>query len=302
MRTGKPVISNHLENEERFRTPEILKQHAIHRAMNVILQGDGKPFGVLEVDSRSEDEFVEHDLAFLQGAANILGMAIERERHEHKLKAALERDQYLLKEINHRVKNSLAIVSSMLHLQARDVGNVDLTGHLQEASHRVAAIARAHDQLYRGSDLERMDIGRYIEAVCKNLDTSVAQCDIHTDVEEGIEIETDRAISSALIVNELITNAAKYAYQGQSGGKIWISVTRERDDAFAISVRDEGAGLPADFDLREAKGLGMRIVNSFAEQLDAKVVVRAREPGTEFVFSIPLRVSPEAGSDRLSNR
>ncbi|MGA8762421.1 MAG: hypothetical protein WB562_05985, partial [Candidatus Sulfotelmatobacter sp.] len=63
-----------------------------------------------------------------------------------------------------------------------------------------------------------------------------------------------------------------------------------------------GAGLPADFDLHEAKGLGMRIVNSFAEQLDAKVVVRAREPGTEFVFSIPLRVSPEAGSDAYPNR
>src|SRR5205085_6156169 len=81
LRTGKPVISNHLENEERFRTPEVLAQHGIHRAMNVILQGDGRPFGVLEVDSRSEDEFVEQDLAFLQGAANILGMAIERERH-----------------------------------------------------------------------------------------------------------------------------------------------------------------------------------------------------------------------------
>ena len=87
LRTGKPVISNHLENEERFRTPELLAQHGIHRAMNVILQGDGRPFGVLEVDSRSEDEFVEHDLAFLQGAANILGMAIERERHERNLKA-----------------------------------------------------------------------------------------------------------------------------------------------------------------------------------------------------------------------
>jgi Signal transduction histidine kinase len=164
--------------------------------MNVILQGDGKPFGVLEVDSRSEDEFVEHDLAFLQGAANILGMAIERERHERKLEAALERDQSLLKEMNHRVKNSLAIVSSMLHLQARDVGNAELTGHLQEASHRVAAIARAHDQLYRGSDLERMDIGRYIEAVCKDLDTSVAQCDIHTDVEEG---DRDRNRSSHFV-------------------------------------------------------------------------------------------------------
>ena len=77
LRTGKPVISNHLENEERFRTPSILAEHGIHRAMNVILQGDGRPFGVLEVDSRSEETFVEHDLAFLQGAANILGNQTE---------------------------------------------------------------------------------------------------------------------------------------------------------------------------------------------------------------------------------
>src|SRR5471030_138220 len=105
LRTGKPVISNHLENEERFRTPELLQRHNIRRAMNVILQGDGKPFGVLEVDSRSDDDFVEHDLAFLQGAANILGMAIERERHERRLKAALARQQVLLTEITHRVKN-----------------------------------------------------------------------------------------------------------------------------------------------------------------------------------------------------
>src|SRR5215467_1649598 len=118
LHTGKPVISNHLENEQRFRTPELLVEHGIRRAMNVILQGDGAPYGVLEVDSRSEGEFSEHDIAFLQGAANLLGMAIERQRHELQLKAALDRHQVLLKEISHRVKNSLQMVSSMLHLQA----------------------------------------------------------------------------------------------------------------------------------------------------------------------------------------
>ena len=139
LRTGKPVISNHLENEERFRTPEML-QHGIHRAMNVILQGDGRPFGVLEVDSRSEDEFVEQDLAFLQGAANILGMAIEREHHARNLEAALERHQVLLKEMGHRVKNSLMIVTSMLQLQARDIG--DPTPHAPSGRGGAARVGR----------------------------------------------------------------------------------------------------------------------------------------------------------------
>ena len=96
LRTGKPVISNHLENEQRFRTPELLVEHGIRRAMNVILQGDGSPFGVLEVDSKSEGEFGEHDVAFLQGAANILGMAIEQQHYQRKLQAALDRHQVLL--------------------------------------------------------------------------------------------------------------------------------------------------------------------------------------------------------------
>src|SRR6204780_1075404 len=133
LRTGKPVISNPLEKEQRFRTPELLSEHGIHRAMNVILQGDGAPFGVLEVDSKSEGEFSERDIAFLQGAANILGMAIEQQQYQRKLKAALDRHQVLLKEVNHRVKNSLQVVSSMLQLQARSVDDPDLSERLNEA-------------------------------------------------------------------------------------------------------------------------------------------------------------------------
>ena len=292
LHTGMPVISNHLDHEERFRTPDLLRQHGILRAMNVILQGDGKPFGVLEVVSRSGSEFEQRDLAFLQGAANILGMAIERERNERRLKAALERDQFLLKEMNHRVKNSLQIVASMLNLQSREVANAELTEHLHEASYRVAAVAKAHEQLSRSSHIERMDVGKYIKALCSDLDASVAHCEVYADTEDGIEIVTDRAISVALIVNELITNSAKYAYEGRSEGKVWIKVGRADKQKFAISVRDEGAGLPVDFAPSQAKGLGMRIVSAFISQLEADLVVRSLAPGTEFVLTIPLNASP----------
>ena len=288
LKTGKPVISNHLENEERFRTPEILVRHGIRRAMNVILQGDGRPFGVLEVDSRSADEYVEHDLAFLQGAANILGMAIERERHERNLKAALERQQFLVKEMNHRVKNSLALVVGMLRLQARENSEPAFVQQLEDATLRVGAIARVHEQLYQSADVERFDVGRYIEGICKDLGASFAQCEIEVQAQAGIVISTDRAISSALIVNELVSNAAKHAYQGQGVGKVWVNIATTGVDSFSIAVRDEGGGLPEDIEFGKGKGLGARMVRALSEQLNASLEVVARHPGVEFVVTAPL--------------
>ena len=287
LKTGRPVISNHLEIEERFRTPEILVRHGIHRAMNVILQGDGRPFGVLEVDSRSEDEFVEHDLAFLQGAANILGMAIERERHERNLKAALERQQFLVKEMNHRVKNSLALVVGMLRLQARE-NELEFAQQLEDATLRVGAIARVHEQLYQSADVERFDVGRYIEAICKDLGASFAQCEIHVQAQPGIVISTDRAISSALIVNELVSNAAKHAYQAHGAGNVYVNIATTGVDSFFIAVRDEGGGLPEGFQFGKGKGLGARMVRALAEQLNASFEVVAHRPGVEFVVTAPL--------------
>jgi two-component sensor histidine kinase len=287
LRTGKPVISNHLENEERFRTPEILAEHGIYRAMNVILQGDGRPFGVLEVDSRSEDEFVEHDLAFLQGAANILGMAIERERHERNLKIALNRQQLLLKEMNHRVKNSLTMASSMLRLQSAEVADEKLTHLLDEASMRILAIGRAHERLYRGDDIDTLDLGSYIGQVCKDLEES-GTCEIHLQAQRGITVAIDRAVPAALIVTEFVTNAAKYAYRDGTGGKIWVRVAREGDRNVVLAVRDEGDGLPQDFDVRKPKGLGMRIVSALTEQLNANIAVLRSSSGAEFVLTMPL--------------
>jgi two-component sensor histidine kinase len=288
LKTGRPVISNHLQNEERFRTPEILARHGIHRAMNVILQGDGRPFGVLEVDSRSDDDFVEHDLAFLQGAANILGMAIERERHELNLKAALERQQFLVKEMNHRVKNSLALVVGMLRLQARGTIEPEFAQRLEDATLRVGAIARVHEQLYQSADVERFDVGRYIEAICKDLAASFAQCQIHVQAQPGIVIATDRAISAALIVNELVSNAAKHAYSGQGAGNVWVSIAATGVDSFFVAIRDEGDGLPEDLEFGKGKGLGARMVRALSEQLNASLEVVARHPGVEFVVTAPL--------------
>jgi two-component sensor histidine kinase len=287
LRTGRPVISNHLENEQRFRTPELLVEHGVRRAMNVILQGENAPYGVLEVDSRSEGEFSENDIAFLQGAANILGMAIERQRHERHLRRALDRHQVLLKEIHHRVKNSLQIVTGMLHLQASSANDAKLSTHLTEASNRVLAIARAYERLAYDAEGDSIDLGTYLKEVCADAIGGKSRCDLHVDAAPAVLIHPDRAIPIALIVNELVTNSVKYAFSDHSKGHIWVRLSRPSENSILLSVRDDGAGLPPQFDLTKSKGLGMRVVTALAKQLNGNITPRAVPNGTEFALLVP---------------
>jgi two-component sensor histidine kinase len=290
LQTGKPVISNHLENEERFRTPELLAEHGIRRAMNVILQGDGLPFGVLEVDSQSEGEFGEHDIAFLQGAANILGMAIEQQQYQRRLQAALDRHQILLKEVNHRVKNSLQVVSSMLHLQANAANDPALSERLMEASTRILAVGRAYNRLAYNADYENVDLVAYLREVVQDLESAVAPCKVQLDTPNDIEFPADRAILVALIVNELILNAGRHAYPDSPGGVIRLQLVLS-DDKVSISVSDDGIGLPADFDPALSKRLGTRIALGLAGQLGAELIRQKSSKGAHFTFVVPLHAA-----------
>lgn len=289
LRTGKPVISNHLANEQRFRTPELLVEHGIRRAMNVILQGDGSPFGVLEVDSTSEGEFGEHDIAFLQGAANILGMAIEQQQYQRKLQVALDRHQVLLKEVNHRVKNSLQVVTAMLQLQANSVGDPALSERLNEASTRVNAVGRAYERLAYNADYENIELVEYLREIISDLEPTVAPCKIQFEAPEEVQIAADRAILVGLIINELVSNAGKYAYPDSPGGLIWVRLFQSDKNSIFVSVRDEGAGLPPGFDPTTSKRLGTRLVNALSSQLGAELTRPVSPAGATFTLLVPLK-------------
>jgi two-component sensor histidine kinase len=214
-------------------------------------------------------------------------MAIERQRREQSLKLALDRQQLLARELNHRVKNSLSIVSSLLSLQANASGDDEnLKRHLRDASSRVATIARAHERLYQTNDIEELDIGVYIKDVCSDLP---ADGDTRIEVEApiGIRLSTDRAVALALIVVELATNSIKYAYDG-ARGIVRVSLARN-GDVLTASVRDDGRGLPPGFAPEKSKGLGMRIVRALTNQLDGKLTSRRLPKGTLFEVTVPLR-------------
>jgi two-component sensor histidine kinase len=229
----------------------------------------------------------------LQGAANVLGMAIERQRHERRLREALEHQQVLVKEINHRVKNSLQLVSSMLNLQAGS--DPLLSQRLLDASSRIAAIARAHDRLYRSPQIEKIDVATYLVEVCRDLTEVTSHCDVSCDAPDTLFMSTDRAIRVALLVTELVTNAAKHGYPDGQSGHIRVRLTRE-DGTARISVRDGGAGLPPDFEIGQGGGLGMRLTMALAQQADAVVRADRLSRGTEFVIELPV----EAGRESLT--
>ena len=294
LRTGKPVISNHLENEERFDTPELLAEQGVRRAMNVILQGDGTPYGVLEVDSRSEGEFGEHDIAFLQGAANLLGMAIERQRIEANLRAAVSERELLLKELDHRVSNSLQVVMSMLHLQAAGADE-GVRSQLVQAAGRIAAVARAHQRLRVREGHGLIDLIGYLDEVCRDLSTSVGPCGFTCSCPEPVLMPSDRAVSVGLILIELVTNAVKHAYAGREPGPIRVAL----DPAAAslrLTVQDEGRGLPTGFSLETGSGLGTRIILALSQRLGGRVEVATRQLGA--VFALVLPGTTEASSNQ----
>jgi two-component sensor histidine kinase len=257
----------------------------VRRAINVILQGEGAPYGVLEVDSRSPGEFNEHDIAFLQGVANILGMAIERQRHERSLHEALEHQKVLINEINHRVKNSLQLVSSLFGLQAAAADDPRVAQSLQEAMGRVGAVARIHERLYQSPDVATVDLAAYLRDICTDLTALAPQCQIVFRAEGAVPMGPDRAVRVALLTTELVTNAAKHAGAGQI--VVRLAVPEATPPSLTLTVRDEGPGLPDGFNVGGAQTLGVKIIRALVEQMGASLTAKSAHPGAEIVVDIP---------------
>ncbi len=287
--TGQPVISNHLEGETRFRTSPILKEHGVKRAINVLIQVDSRRFGVLEVDSPTEAQFTEADLAFMQGFANLLGVALERQQIEESLRAseallqqAMAHQEVLTREISHRVKNSLSIVAGLLNMQGRMAVDPDLRRVLTDAETRVQTIAHVHDRLWRKDEVHTVHLDEFLGSLAEQF-RAAGPDHIVTCEAAPVAIATDQAVPLGLLANELVTNAFKYAYPSGSG-EVRISVKPIGSGHLQFEVSDQGAGLPPDFDAAKSRSLGMKLIASLARQLGGQAEWQDAKPGTRFVL------------------
>jgi two-component sensor histidine kinase len=284
------VISNHLQEETRFRTPALLSEHGIRRAINVLIARGGEghlPFGVLEVDSPDSGQFDLADADFLAGFAGLLGIAIERQHADAELQAALEHQAMLTREMSHRVKNSLASVVGLLRVQSRSAPSEEVRNALKDAASRITTIAQVHDHLWRSTRIGFVDISDFAGELCRKLQETLA-CEVTCSFGH-LMISADEAIPLGLLINELVTNAAKHAYPGGSGT---IEVSGEcRGASLRVVVSDQGIGLPKDFDIDQPRSsLGFKIIKSLLAQLDGRMSVDlARPTGTAIELDVPIR-------------
>ena len=293
--TGQMVISNHLQEETRFRTPKLLSDHGIRRAINVLIARGGEghlPFGVLEVDSPESGQFDVADADFLAGFAGLLGIAIERQHADADLREALEHQALLTREMSHRVKNSLASVVGLLRVQGRSAQSEDVRNALQDAASRITTIAQVHDHLWRSTRIGFVDIADFAGELCKNLQQTVSH---RVSCTFGhLMISADKAIPLGLLINEIVTNSAKHAYPDGSG-EISVSGERRGDDLH-VEVSDRGIGLPGDFDIDQPRAsLGFKVIKSLIAQLEGRIAVASNTP-TGVIVQLDIPLDEEAGT------
>jgi len=210
----------------------------------------------------------------------------EQVRTQKALSSALAAKELLLKEIHHRVKNNLQVISSLLSMQAQSLQDVAAARSLQDSQERLQCMALIHERLNRDDEPDRLDFREYAAALARDLFYSygVDSERIHLRFEfEPISLGLNQAIPCGLILNELLTNSLKHAFPNERVGEILVKLSWGHGKPVKLTVGDDGVGLPTQFDWKESPSLGLRIMNILGRQLDGTV---EREPGAGTVFSL----------------
>ena len=220
------------------------------------------------------------------GVEGSLRDVTERKNIEIQLKNSLVEKEMLLKEIHHRVKNNLMIISSLLNLQSSYIKDKESQEIFKESQNRAKSMALIHERLYQSTDLKKIDFGDYIESLSSELfNTYVSQnsiIELKINVED-IFLDINTAIPLGLIVNELITNSLKHAFPEGRKGEIDVNF-HKKDDYYEFVLMDNGVGVPDTIDYKNTESLGMQIITNLTEQIDGNIELN-NENGTTFKIS-----------------
>jgi PAS domain S-box-containing protein len=230
-----------------------------------------------DAGSRSSDDdeafWETNEIPLLRLIAEVFANALARKAAQEQIQASLREKETLLKEIHHRVKNNLQVISSLLGLQAHRITDEQVLASLRDARERVRSMALVHEQLYLSDSLSAIDFRAYVRQLAGKL-VHAHNPDVSVDIDvDSVELAVDRAIPCGLIINELLSNALEHGFPGgeaPDGRAPQVAVVfHRRDDTYHLTLRDNGVGLPeADFETLKADSLGLELVATLADQLD----------------------------------
>jgi two-component sensor histidine kinase len=202
------------------------------------------------------------------------------------IRAALKERETLLKEIHHRVKNNMQVVSSLLSLQAAQATERETIETLNESQRQIRSMALIHEKLYRSGSLAEIDFGDYVESLVGELmrmyNVAEGAITINADI-ENVQLGVDTAIPCALIINELVSNSLKHAFPDGRTGDVTVALQRA-NGAYTLTVADNGVGFPPNVDFRATDSLGMQLVVTLVNQLDGTITLD-RTKGTTFIIT-----------------
>jgi PAS domain S-box-containing protein len=286
LRRGEPLLSSPRRFEELKKKGEVeLIGTPAMDWLGVPLKTEDKTIGIMVVQNYTEStRFGEDHKNILMFVSSQVAMAIERKRAEERLKASLAEKEVLLREVHHRVKNNMQIMSSLLNLQTIDIKDPTAVHLLKECQRRIRAMALVHEKLYLSKDLANIDFSQYIQSLTLHLFQSY-QIHPHSIKlamnMERIFLNINTAIPCGLIVNELVSNALVHAFPDGRTGEIRIELFRAEGDKNCLVVNDNGVGFPESLDFRKTETLGMQIIAMLVDQLDGQVELD-RHQGTSF--------------------
>jgi len=231
--------------------------------------------------------------------------AKERLEVEKTLRTTLAENEALLKEVHHRVKNNLQIVSSLLSLQAHMIDNEQLAAPLLDSQVRIQAMAMVHEKLYASRDLDRIDFPSYLRELSLFLFQAYSRPSLSVTpviASDAFHLPMDAAIPCGLILSELISNCLKHAFADRAAGTVTVRAALEAstdsDAAVSLAVTDDGAGLPQGFDIATAWTLGLRLVTNLTRQLHGTLRVESAGNGTAFHVTFPVTPRSRTSHDR----
>jgi two-component sensor histidine kinase len=307
LRTARPWRTDHYATDPRFSKEYVAGAWAegnIAVLAVPILTGT-RVDGVFYVSNPPSHPFTDRDEELLVRLATHAAIAIQnaqlyrqaqeeltqRRQAEAHLTASLREKEVLLKEVHHRVKNNMQIVSSLLELQSDVIDDATLLAQFRDSQDRIRSMALVHETLYQSQDLARLDLARYIHTLSAQLVRSYRVDPQRITVQIQVEpviLDVDQAIPCGLILNELLSNAFKYAFPQNRTGAVHIALHADTAQQAALVVRDNGIGFPDAIDFRHTESLGLQLVAMLTEQLQGTIALE-RADGTIFTLTFPVR-------------